>query len=233
MSEWKLVPVEPTDEQLAQLWRELNFKIAPGFDREAVRHVYHTILRDAPVPPAASAGLVEAVRFALDRFMPFRENYVFSKRHALDKLSSALHAHDAASEQPAPAEGCKQHAPLSEHATLQPAPVDELPDDWQTELLDWVSACQSAYHIDSTPGHRFGGLGSNLEENRTAVVDYVADLVARAAVAADRAGLVLTAEEEGEAYCVFVSKAKSRNGMHYVPTLWETWQARAAMKGQS
>ncbi|MCG8991786.1 hypothetical protein LH427_01975 [Laribacter hongkongensis] len=51
------------------------------------------------------------------------------------------------------------------------------PDGWKHELLDWVSACQSAYHIDNTPGHRFGGLGSNLEENRTAVVEYVEALL--------------------------------------------------------
>lgn len=47
----------------------------------------------------------------------------------------------------------------------------------RTELLDHVSACQSAYHIDSTPGHRFGGLPSNLQENRDALVDYVEDLL--------------------------------------------------------
>ena len=51
------------------------------------------------------------------------------------------------------------------------------PDGWKHELLDLVSACQSAYHIDNTPGHRFGGLGSNLEENRTAVVEYVEALL--------------------------------------------------------
>ena len=50
-------------------------------------------------------------------------------------------------------------------------------DGWKHELLDWVSACQSAYHIDNTPGHRFGGLGSNLEENRAAVVEYVKELL--------------------------------------------------------
>lgn len=48
----------------------------------------------------------------------------------------------------------------------------------RTELLDHVSACQSAYHIDSTPGHRFGGLPSNLPENRDAVVDFVEELLA-------------------------------------------------------
>jgi len=61
-------------------------------------------------------------------------------------------------------------------AAPKPAAV-AVPDGWQGELLDWVSACQSAHHIDNTPGHRFGGLGSNLEENRAAVVEYVAGLL--------------------------------------------------------
>lgn len=54
----------------------------------------------------------------------------------------------------------------------------KLTDEQKTELLDWVSACQSAYHIDSTPGHRFGGIGSNLQENRDGLVEYVEDLLA-------------------------------------------------------
>lgn len=53
----------------------------------------------------------------------------------------------------------------------------KLTDQQRTELLDHVSACQSAYHIDSTPGHRFGGLPSNLPENRGALVDYVEELL--------------------------------------------------------
>ncbi len=64
-----------------------------------------------------------------------------------------------------------------------------LPEGWETELLDWVSACQSAYHIDNTPGHRFGGLGSNLEENRSEIICFVRGLIedsATAAVEADR-----------------------------------------------
>lgn len=48
----------------------------------------------------------------------------------------------------------------------------------RTQLLDWVTACQSAYHIASTPGHRFGFLPSNLEENRSALVDFVNSLLA-------------------------------------------------------
>lgn len=57
-------------------------------------------------------------------------------------------------------------------------PVASLPVEWRQELLDWVSACQSSYHIESTPGHRFGGIGSNLEENRKSLIEYVEGLLA-------------------------------------------------------
>lgn len=57
-------------------------------------------------------------------------------------------------------------------------PAASVPDGWESELLDWVSACQSAYHIDNTPGHRFGGLGSKLDENRRSLVEYVRHLIA-------------------------------------------------------
>lgn len=63
------------------------------------------------------------------------------------------------------------------------------PKGWESELLDWVSACQSAYHIDNSPGHRFGGLGSSLEENRSELVSFVHELLesyATAAIEADR-----------------------------------------------
>lgn len=50
-------------------------------------------------------------------------------------------------------------------------------EEQKTELLDWVSACQSAYHIENTPGHRFGGIGGQLQENREALVDYVQSLL--------------------------------------------------------
>lgn len=58
------------------------------------------------------------------------------------------------------------------------AAVGPLTEEERRELLDWVSACQSSYHIDSTPGHRFAFAGSNLDENREALVDYVNDLLA-------------------------------------------------------
>lgn len=76
-----------------------------------------------------------------------------------------------------------------------------LTDDERTELLDWVSACQSQYHIDSTPGHRFGGLGSNLEENRLAVVDFVNGLLSARALEAIPAGRVQQAEPAAWLVC--------------------------------
>ena len=63
-----------------------------------------------------------------------------------------------------------------------------------TELLDWVSACQSSYHIDSTPGHRFGGLGSLLQENRDALVEYVNALISARAQPAQAVPVLTDAE---------------------------------------
>ena len=62
------------------------------------------------------------------------------------------------------------------------------------ELLDWVSACQSSYHIDSTPGHRFGGLDSYLQENRDSVVEYVNALIAARAQPAQAVPVLTDAE---------------------------------------
>lgn len=61
-------------------------------------------------------------------------------------------------------------------------PTSKLTDQERTELLDWVSACQSAYHIDSTPGHRFGGLPSNLQENRDGLIAAVESILQARAV---------------------------------------------------
>jgi hypothetical protein len=55
--------------------------------------------------------------------------------------------------------------------------TSKLTDQERTELLDWVSACQSSYHIDSTPNHRFGGLPSNLQENRDGLVEHVESII--------------------------------------------------------
>lgn len=54
-----------------------------------------------------------------------------------------------------------------------------VPEGWENELLDLVSACQSAYFIETTPGHRFAHL-ANLDENRRGLVDYVRSLLTAA-----------------------------------------------------
>jgi hypothetical protein len=66
-----------------------------------------------------------------------------------------------------------------EATTVTNNPPAGLTEEEKTEILDWASACQSAYHIASTPGHRFGALGSNLEENREGLIEYVESLLAR------------------------------------------------------
>lgn len=72
---------------------------------------------------------------------------------------------------------------MSNDNTLRAA-LGELTEAEKVELLDWVSSCQSAYHIESTKGHRFGGLPSMLVENRGGLIEYVNGcLRARAALA--------------------------------------------------
>lgn len=62
---------------------------------------------------------------------------------------------------------------------------------WEPELLDWVTACQSAYHIENTPGHRFGTLPGVLEANRADLVEYVRELIASAGTETNAARDVL------------------------------------------
>ena len=64
--------------------------------------------------------------------------------------------------------------------------------DWETELLDWVTACQSAYHIENTPGHLFGRLPGVLEANRADLVEYVRELIASAGPETNAARDILT-----------------------------------------
>lgn len=87
-------------------------------------------------------------------------------------------------------------ADLAEKAATVPAEVP-MPDGWQTELLDWVSACQSAYHIDNTPNHRFGGLASRLDDNRADVVEFVEGLLSEYGDAREAAGYALGLEAAG------------------------------------
>jgi hypothetical protein len=83
-------------------------------------------------------------------------------------------------------------------------------DEQKQELLDWVSACQSAYYIDSTPGHRFGGIGSNLQKNRDALVEYVEDLIA---------------ELEAKLAALALPAAEGSLPMHHDPALVEAYNA--------
>ena len=48
----------------------------------------------------------------------------------------------------------------------------------RSAVLDCVSACQSAYHIESTPGHRFGGLPGELTDNRRDLIETVEAILA-------------------------------------------------------
>ena len=89
----------------------------------------------------------------------------------------------------------------------------------KTELLDWVSACQSAYHIDNTPDHRFRGFGSNLAENRKDLVDYVNSLLAtHAALLASAAGggPVLSGPSDDAAFNAAVQYCEA-NGIEFDP----------------
>lgn len=65
-------------------------------------------------------------------------------------------------------------------------------NEWEPELLDWVTACQSAYHIENTPGHRFGNLPGVLEANRADLVEYVRELISSAGTKTNAARDVLT-----------------------------------------
>jgi hypothetical protein len=64
-------------------------------------------------------------------------------------------------------------------------------NEWEPELLDWVTACQSAYHIENTPGHRFGNLPGVLEANRADLVEYVRELISSAGTKTNAARDVL------------------------------------------
>lgn len=84
---------------------------------------------------------------------------------------------------------CPKTCRVAEESPPVPSaqPTVRLTDEQKAELLDWVSACQSAYHIENTSNHRFGGLSSQLQENRDALIEYVEDMLAAAPVIAQPA----------------------------------------------
>jgi len=47
----------------------------------------------------------------------------------------------------------------------------------KTELLDWVTACQSAYSMESNPRGPFRALPGQLKDNRNALVEFVDGLL--------------------------------------------------------
>lgn len=75
----------------------------------------------------------------------------------------------------------------------------QMSDSERAELLGWASACQSAYHIESTPGHRFGAMASNLQDNRAGLVGYVDALLVNRASRAAVASACRGASAGGEA----------------------------------
>lgn len=109
--------------------------------------------------------------------------------------------------------------------------VHMFPNGWETELLDRVSACQSAYHIDNTPEHRFGGLGSNLEENRSELICFVRGLIESHTDAAVKTALaspeVQTWKKDSERLDWIQEQAKqSRSGVGF------DWRPDYAEEGQ-
>lgn len=64
-------------------------------------------------------------------------------------------------------------------AKPKPASSVELSAAERTELLDWVSACQSAYRLENHPSGPFMALPGQLQENREALVAYVNELLAQ------------------------------------------------------
>lgn len=56
-------------------------------------------------------------------------------------------------------------------------PVALLTEDEKTELLDWVSACQSAYAMEQNPRGPFRPLPGQLKDNRQGVVDCINEIL--------------------------------------------------------
>lgn len=73
-------------------------------------------------------------------------------------------------------ESLTEDSPTDVNHIAQPA----IPEGWRQELLDLVSACQSAYCIENTPGHEFKGVISDLTKKRHAIVCYVDELLSAA-----------------------------------------------------
>jgi hypothetical protein len=64
-----------------------------------------------------------------------------------------------------------------------------------TELLDWVSACQSAYSLQSRTKGPFFALPGQLEENRQSLVNYVNAVIEQHLREFDQEGVELRAQK--------------------------------------
>lgn len=65
------------------------------------------------------------------------------------------------------------------NAKPEPAKSFELSAAERTELLDWVSACQSSYRMEHHPSGPFRALPGQLQENRESLVAYVNEILAQ------------------------------------------------------
>jgi len=87
-----------------------------------------------------------------------------------------------------------------------------------TELLDWVSACQSAYHINSTPNHPFGDNGSTLAENREGLLEYVNSILSEHVESAVLAAITPTVQLDG--WLPISSAPKGAKGYSWMRLAW-------------
>ena len=79
---------------------------------------------------------------------------------------------NAAPQPPTTEQSSAIERPQGEHR-----PGTQLTDNERTELLDWVSACQSAYSMENNPRGPFFALPGQLQENRDSLVDYVNEIL--------------------------------------------------------
>jgi hypothetical protein len=223
--EWKLVPVVPTEE----MCRAVGNFCGPCDTEE---QIYRAMVNAAPVPPAASAGLVEAVLDMIEHFE--RVDADAKSKAVIAKVCAELAAHDAAAEQPTPSEGCMLHATLSEHATLQPAPVMDLPEPFGLSIGDLRD---EQGHVRESFYERY--MPDNGHKQRLYTAEQMIshrEEFARAAVAADRAWLDVFADGspaqkafwEGYESCVRDDGGRPGN----IRQRWNQYRERARLAGQ-
>ena len=110
---------------------------------------------------------------------------------------------------------------LAAEEAQAPAPAG-LTKTEKAELLDWVTACQSAYSLENNPHGPFAALPGQLQENCESLVRYVEDLIAeRVAQKLSEACLdepvaeVLTINYGGKAPAAFVAQVLCESAEYY------------------